>query len=555
MRYVLFSTLFGVLFLVACTPEGSTVFAPPDAAVEDTRQPADLVTEASPQEDITVQDLALSDLRVEEVLPPDVVLEIMEEVTLDIAETDLGPAPCTGDEECDDGESCTDDSCVDGFCAFESAPGICCETAVDCDDGISCTDDKCVGGSCKHYLDDNLCCWNDSMCADGNGCTLDRCAGETCSHTFINGYECECANYLDCDDGLECTADSCFGGKCQYEQAEGKSGCCTADSQCADADPITVDLCVQNTCSNLPAPPCSKESHCEDDNPCTEDSCADSGYCGHTPISACCLLNGQCDDGSSVTIDFCAMNSCVYSFADPPTTCTTVEECPPPGPCALSTCLGGFCTNSVADGGDCCIDTAACDDNDLCTIDSCNTFACSHLPVAGFVAHEKWQFETGTLDGFTVEGGGNGVTWQIADAMATSPPYSLYFGDPSGPTLANGKQVSGKVVSPAVTLPATGPHLMRVWAFIDCEPLFSVDVVTIYVRVGGQDTAVWTKVDIGGTTGLTWQELEVDLSSLELGGKSVQIVFGFDSIDASNNDYQGLYFDDIRLLWPCPPGN
>jgi len=550
--------LFGVIILNACSPEGSTVFAPPLGLDVDILATADVLPDVGPMIDVAAPDLQVLDVPPDEKGAPDTAQETIEDVAPELAEADSGPTACSSDEECDDELSCTTDSCYDGFCAFEAPPGICCESAADCEDGIACTDDKCVAGSCKHYLDDNLYCWNDFMCADGNDCTLDRCTGETCSHTFLNGYGCTCENYLDCDDGLACTADSCFGGACKYELLDGNPGCCSADAQCADADPITVDLCIQYTCSNLPALPCSKPEHCDDQDPCTGDTCAASGYCGNTPLPVCCHANGQCDDGSPVTIDVCSQNSCVHSFTDPPTSCVGPDDCSPPGPCAISTCLGGLCTNGVAEGLDCCIDTPACDDNDICTIDSCTTFACSHLPVAGFVAHEKWQFETGTLEGFQVEGGGNGVTWQLADAMATSPPYSLYFGNPSGangPTLANGKQVSGKAVSPTVTLPATGPHLLRVWAFIDCEPLFSVDVVTIYVRHAGQDTPVWTKVDIGGTTGLTWKELEVDLSDLGLGGQSIQIVFGFDSIDSGSNDYQGLYFDDVRLLWPCPPGN
>ena len=49
-------------------------------------------------------------------------------------------APCTGVADCDDGNSCTDDQCVDGVCSHTAY----------CDDGDSCTDDQCVGGVCSH---------------------------------------------------------------------------------------------------------------------------------------------------------------------------------------------------------------------------------------------------------------------------------------------------------------------------------------------------------------------------------------------------------------------
>ena len=544
--------------LISCSPEGSTVFAPAVDAVADAVSKAEIALDTGTPQETVATDAAIPDLAPVDLSIPDAAPDLLVDLTAEITDPDVGPAPCQGDGDCDDQKNCTNDACVEGYCQHEAPPGSCCEIAADCNDGIACTDDKCVGGSCKHYLDDNLCCWNDAMCADGNDCTLDRCAGETCSHAFLNGYDCACSSYLDCDDGLPCTADSCLSGKCSYELKGGGSGCCSNDAQCADNDPVTVDACIQNTCSNLPAPPCITAAHCADENPCTEDLCDAGGHCTNNWKASCCLVNGQCDDGTALTIDVCAQNACVYSFADPPTACATADECPDSGPCVATTCQSGLCSNSVLDGGNCCVDSLACDDGNICTVDNCSGFACAHTPLAGFVPHQVWKFDDGSLTGFQIEGGGNGVTWQLTNKQAISTPFSLYFGNPNGangPTLNNGETVAGKVVTPAVTLPADGPHLLRVWAFIDCEALFSRDVVTLYVRTNGQDTPVWTKADIGGTTGLSWEELEVDLSPLNLGGKSIQLVFGFDSIDNINNDYQGLYFDDIRLLWPCKPQN
>ena len=558
MRNNLHRAFLGGLLLLACSPEGKTIFSPPAEPDIEVLHATEVATDLSTAEDTAIPELIVPDLTLDESslpdTPPDVSLDLPEEV----ATVDLGPTPCSAAEECDDGKSCTTDSCLDSVCQHEAPPGLCCETAADCEDGIACTDDKCAAGSCQHYQDDNFCCWNDTMCGDGNSCTLDHCAGETCSHTFMSGYDCACDNYFDCDDGLACTSDSCLAGECSYELKSGSPGCCSNDGQCADSDPNTVDVCIQNTCSNLPAAPCTKPAHCDDENPCTEDLCNAGGHCSNGLLPGCCLVNGQCDDVTAQTIDLCAQNSCVHSFTDPPTACASAQECPGSGPCVETSCTGGLCSNSVVDGGNCCIDSPACDDGDICTVDDCSEFTCAHTPLAGFVPHQVWKFDDGSLAGFQIEGGGSGVTWQLSNKQAISPPYSLYFGNPNGangPTLDNGKTVAGKVVTPAVTLPAAGPHLLRVWAFIDCEPLYSRDIVTIYARINGQDTPVWTKADIGGTTGLAWEELEVDLTALNLGGKSVQLVFGFDSVDATNNDYQGLYFDDIRLLWPCQPGD
>lgn len=546
------------LSLIACGGgEGKNVLVPP-SQTDEASQP-DIVADIAPPDASPDLFVPVDIPVVQEVIPEVVAPDLGPDLSTDLVEVDAPAPPCQSDDECDDGQLCTTDSCVAGDCQHDAPPGLCCAGDQDCSDGVSCTDDKCVAGMCKHYQDDNLCCANDAMCTDDNACTLDRCVAETCSHTFVNGYGCTCGNYLDCDDGLGCTQDSCIDGQCIYEAVDNLAGCCNSDNQCADTDPVTTDLCVQHTCSNLPASKCETPLHCDDGNPCTTDSCEASGYCSHQALPGCCLTSGECDDQTTLTIDICAANNtCAYSLTDPPTECGGANDCPSAGVCIESACVGGICSASAQPAGGCCIQSSTCNDDDICTADTCQNFQCQYSPVSGFVPHQEWNFDADNMDGFTVEGGGFGVTWQLASDKAISVPHSLYFGNPNGPngpTLNNGKAVAGKVATPAVTLPDITPHLLRVWAFIDCETLFSRDVVTIYVRHNGVDTPVWSKEDIGGTTGLSWKELEVDLTALNLSGKSIQLVFGFDSIDAVNNDYQGIYFDDIRLLWPCTPQN
>jgi len=68
-----------------------------------------------------------------------------------------GPGGCEGDDECDDGDACTDDACVDGQCV---------NTEIDCDDGDQCTDDFCVDGACQSE-DNGECCPGCDTC-DGD---------------------------------------------------------------------------------------------------------------------------------------------------------------------------------------------------------------------------------------------------------------------------------------------------------------------------------------------------------------------------------------------------
>ena len=50
------------------------------------------------------------------------------------------PSECQTDEDCDDGDPCTDDACVGGVCLFSALP-----------DGTSCPGGFCEGGNCVQY--------------------------------------------------------------------------------------------------------------------------------------------------------------------------------------------------------------------------------------------------------------------------------------------------------------------------------------------------------------------------------------------------------------------
>ncbi len=111
---------------------------------------------------------------------------------------------CTLDDECDDNNRCTADSCSDGVCYNNN-------NTQPCDDGNECTDDVCSDGSCVGTN-------NTEPCDDGNECTDDVCAGGSCVGTD---------NTVPCDDENICTDnDACFEGSC------GGWGNCASDSAC-----------------------------------------------------------------------------------------------------------------------------------------------------------------------------------------------------------------------------------------------------------------------------------------------------------------------------------
>lgn len=134
---------------------------------------------------------------------------------------DIGAAP--NGTPCDDGNPCTiNDVCVNGVCAG---------MPINCNDGNACTADSCVNGQCVFTpLPDG------SPCNDGNPCTIeDVCIGGVCAGIPIN-----------CDDGNPCTEDLCIDGVCFHVPVED-------GMPCNDNNPCTLnDRCVAGTCMGVP---------------------------------------------------------------------------------------------------------------------------------------------------------------------------------------------------------------------------------------------------------------------------------------------------------------
>jgi hypothetical protein len=270
---------------------------------------------------------------------------------------------------CDDGLACNvGETCVAGQCQG-GGPGACpdnndpcsdlqcdpagaegnCDTVVNvneggpCDDGDRCTDDTCVAGSCVGTPID---------CSDGDECTVDFCAPATGS----------CFNVPDptvaCDDGDACTLDTCdpAGGTCLNVP--------DPNIDCDDGDACTLDSCdpADGSCLNVP----DTSIDCDDNNACTTDSC--------NPADGSCInaVTITCDDGNACTTDVCnpANGSCsntVSVVCNDNSACTNDSCDPATGTCRfvkIVTCNDADpCTGDVCDPG-----TGACifEDNGLC---------------------------------------------------------------------------------------------------------------------------------------------------------------------------------------------
>ena len=302
---------------------------------------------------------------------------------------------------CDDGDPCTvGEACALGLCVGD--------VTVNCDDGNVCTNDSCLPGEgCQHQdnlsvCDDNdVCTTNDVCnaglcgggpvlaCDDGNVCTLDSCDGKAgCQHAPLDAQ---------CDDGNECTSgDHCDNGQCVFTQGVDcdDDNPCTKDSctpsggctyqiiaaACNDGNPCTInDHCINGACV------AGATVDCDDHDPCTDDSCGDSGLCLHEANSA------QCDDDNACTLgDKCEDGICAASqllYCNDNDVCTT-DICDPDSGCLFNLNESPCDDNDVCTIGDHChlggcisSSTMTCDDSNSCTDDACDAATgCEFVP-------------------------------------------------------------------------------------------------------------------------------------------------------------------------------
>lgn len=203
------------------------------------------------------------------------------------SETSETSPPCISDDECEDGNPCTDDFCLPEGCVSIN-------NAMPCDDEMECTEED--------YCLDGLCSGRPVDCNDDNACTVDLCLPEEgCTHLF---------NTVSCSDGDACTAnDHCSEGDCRGEPVVcNDENSCTDDSckpsegcvffynhsDCSDGDLCTEDdRCQEGRCGG-------REVDCQDNNPCTLDLCEPSSGCVHSPT----------DDGLTLS---CGAGNCKHT--------------------------------------------------------------------------------------------------------------------------------------------------------------------------------------------------------------------------------------------------
>jgi len=189
------------------------------------------------------------------------------------------PPQCALNDDCDDDNPCTTDSCASGHCTnLPGSAGTTCAHANVCNAAGQCV--ECLSGA---------------QCDDDNPCTSDLCSSGHCAHGSASGT-------ISCGHGGTCSGGSCV------------PPACTTSDDCDDDNPCTADSCASSACSNPPGPAgvgcahgnvcnasgacvqCLTATQCDDDNPCTTDACS-SGTCSHgsAPSTTACGHGGLCN--------------------------------------------------------------------------------------------------------------------------------------------------------------------------------------------------------------------------------------------------------------------
>ncbi len=489
------------------------------------------------------------------------------------------------DAGCDDDNPCTvADQCKDGTCAGFAIAGECvvnCATDDECEDNNDCTIDSCSAefGICTHVPD--LTCMNcttDAECDDGNPCTLlicgesNQCVGGPVDAPCSDGTVCtqgdacvagDCipGSVVTCDDSDACTIDDCSAiSGCVFNVIPGCTGCGSGplDNDCDDGNPCTLDGCSSGVCTHLVS-----FDACDDGDLCTLGDLCITGSC--TPGEA---LN--CDDGKECTSDSCASDSgCINAPLEG-------SACNPGSPCATGgLCEGDQCT-AIGGDTDCCVLDIDCDDGFSCSEDLCTEGACTNTPLAcspdnlcaiaycsnglcaqtppstPTVGHPIYNeyFDDGLAQGWTFESTNPDVNWALSTAQSLSGNWSLHLGNPEtqsydfGTTEAHAK-------TPPFVLPDTAITLrFRRMMAVEENHCFG-DVLYVVVEEVDNTISVITPFMCESTSGQFALE-QYDLSAYK--GLSVRIWFGFATYDDQENKGEGIYIDNVDLVAFSDPG-
>jgi len=250
-------------------------------------------------------------------------------------------------------------------------------------------------------------------------------------------------------------------------------------------------------------PPCVDATDCEDGDFCSVDKCV-NGECLHQ--------DKNCGDGNKCTDDWCdpASGLCVHD----------VVECDDGNPCSWDSCLPGTgCAHEVIP--DCC--------------------AGSLLSAQDFEDGVNWTVVPEFAPAEST------ASWQISTKRAHSGDSSLYFGSLETENYDFGGRVRVFAETLPIVLSDEVASELRFWVWMNLEQSVNYDTFTVFViseegmvPVFGKESLIMKK----------WKSKLIELNAFR--GQTIKLRFVFDSIDGHDNDYEGIYIDEVELWELCP---
>ena len=170
---------------------------------------------------------------------------------------------------------------------------------------------------------------------------------------------------------------------------------------------------------------------------------------------------------------------------------------------------------------------------------------------------------TASLDGFTIDNSNPGAAagqWDLSVGRSNlanhSQPHSLYFGTGETPDGGGnydvGDQTAGRVDSPVIDLSALGTDdaLLSFRYLLETNDPFrpnaDQDTATVLSSVDGAPFGpVASNLDLLIDPVDRWVRVALRLDDLALSGAQATLRFEFSTLDASDNDFEGWYIDDV----------
>jgi hypothetical protein len=174
------------------------------------------------------------------------------------------------------------------------------------------------------------------------------------------------------------------------------------------------------------------------------------------------------------------------------------------------------------------------------------------------------DFESG-LNGFTIDNnaGSGGGLWHHSTGRSLEPGHSaggaLYFGRGEGQAGGGNYDagiIEGSALAPVINLTTAQPPVSLTFQYL-IESEADIDFDRATVELSTNNGATWFVAagskGVGGLTNMSdgaWLTARIDLSAWV--GRSLLARWRFATMDEQNNNYEGWYVDDVRVLQTTP---